>query len=207
MWWRRLAEVQTEHQNGEEGDLSDFERGMVVGDRRAGLSISKTADLLVLSSTTISRVYREWSEKEKISSEWQLCGRKCLVDFRGQRRMSRLVRDDRKATVTQITTRYNQGIQNTSLNAQHVEPWSRWTTAAEDHTGCRSCQLWTGHRGYNSHRLTEIGQEKIGKTLPGLMSLDFCCNIQMLESEFGVKNMKAWIHPALSQRFRLVVVV
>ncbi len=26
-------------------------------------------------------------------------------------------------------------------------------------------------------------------------------------SEFGVKNMKAWIHPALSQRFRLVVVV
>ncbi len=27
--------------------------------------------------------------------------------------MSRLVRHDRKATVTQITTRYNQGLQNT----------------------------------------------------------------------------------------------
>ncbi len=39
------------------------------------------------------------------------------------------------------------------------------------------------------------------------MSLDFCCNIQMVGSEFGVKNVKAWIHPALSQRFRLVVVV
>ncbi len=38
---------------------------------------------------------------------------KCLVDVRGQRRMGRLVRDDRKATVTQITTRYNQGMQNT----------------------------------------------------------------------------------------------
>ncbi len=36
--------------------------------------------------------------------------------------MGRLVRDDRKATVTQIITRYNQGMQNTSLNAQHVEP-------------------------------------------------------------------------------------
>ncbi len=30
-----------------------------------------------------------------------------------QRKMGRLVRDDRKATVTQITTRYNQGMQNT----------------------------------------------------------------------------------------------
>ncbi len=27
------------------------------------------------------------------------------------------------------------------------------------------------------------------------MSLDFCCDIQMIGSEFGVKNMKAWIHP------------
>ncbi len=98
---------------GKKGDLSDFERGMVVGARRFGLSISKTAELLVFSHTTISRNYREWSEKEKISCERQLCGRKCLVDVRGQRRMGRLVRDDRKATVTQITTRYNQGMQNT----------------------------------------------------------------------------------------------
>ncbi len=62
-------------------DLSDFERGMVVGARRAGLSISETTDLLGFSHTTISRVYRE---KEKISSERQLCGRKCLVDVRGE---------------------------------------------------------------------------------------------------------------------------
>ncbi len=95
------------------GDLSDFERGMVVGARRADLSISKTADLLGFSHTTISSVFREWSEKEKISSERQLWGWKCLVDVRVQWRMGRLVIDYRKATVTQITTRYNQGMQNT----------------------------------------------------------------------------------------------
>ncbi len=61
------------------------------------------------------------SKKEKISSEWQMCGRKCLVNVRGQRRMGKLVRDDRKATVTLITSRYNQGMQIPSLNSQHVE--------------------------------------------------------------------------------------
>ncbi len=98
---------------GKKGDLSDFECGMVVGARRGGLSISKTADLLGFPCTTISRVYKEWSKKEKISSERQMCGRKCLVDVRGQRRMGRLDRDDRKATITHITTCYNQGMQNT----------------------------------------------------------------------------------------------
>ncbi len=95
---------------GKKGDLSDFEHGMVVGARRADLSISKTPDLLGFSHTTI---YGERSEKEKISSERQFCGRKFLVDVRGQRRRGRLIRDDRKATVTQMTTRYNQGMQKT----------------------------------------------------------------------------------------------
>ncbi len=142
---------------GKKRDLSDFERGLLVGARRAGLSISKTADLLGFSRTTISRVYKEWSEKEIISSERQLCGRKCLVDVRGE--WADWFRDDRKATVTQTNHSLQSRYAEYHLwTAQHVEPWSRWATAAEDHTGCRSCQLRTGNGGYNSHKLTKIGQ-------------------------------------------------
>jgi len=44
---------------GKKGDLRNFERGMVVGTRGAGLSISQSAQLLGFSHTTISRVYKE----------------------------------------------------------------------------------------------------------------------------------------------------
>lgn len=53
--------------------LSDFQRCMVIGVRWSDLSISKTDNLLGFLHTTISTVYREWSEKN--SSE-----RKSVVD-------------------------------------------------------------------------------------------------------------------------------
>jgi len=99
---------------GKKGDLSDFECGMVAGARRASLNISETADL--------QGVYIEWSEKEKISSEQQFCGRKCPVGSRGQRRMVRLVRADRKVTVTQNKHLFPQVYRRANLNAQHFQP-------------------------------------------------------------------------------------
>jgi len=47
---------------GKKWDFSDFEHGMVVC---AILSTSETADLLGFLHTTFSRVYREWSERER----------------------------------------------------------------------------------------------------------------------------------------------
>jgi len=54
--------------------------------------------------------------------------------------------------------------------------------------------------------LTNIGQLKTEKMLPGLMSLDFLWDIQMVESEFGVNRMRTWIHHALLPLCRLEVV-
>lgn len=51
------------------GDLSDSGNDMLVGARQA--SISEPVDLLGFSNTAISKAYREWSETQKISSEYQ----------------------------------------------------------------------------------------------------------------------------------------
>lgn len=45
------------------GNISDFLCSMVVGARRKGLSLSKTAGLLGFLDTTICSAYRERSEK------------------------------------------------------------------------------------------------------------------------------------------------
>ncbi len=171
---------------------------MVVVARRAGLSISKTADLRGFSQTTISRVYSNGLKKRKYPVSGKLCGRKCLVDVRGQRRMERLVRDDRKVTVTQITTCYSHGMQNT----------------ISDCTTCRTLK----QMGYSSRRpnrvpLLPFAQAHQNWTIEDWKNVAwsdeslFLLRQSDVGSEFDVKNTKAWIHPALSQRFRLVVVV
>ena len=60
------------------------------GARRAGLSISETADLLGFHA----QPFLGFTENG-LKKMGQFCGRKCLVDVRGQR-MARLVQADRK---------------------------------------------------------------------------------------------------------------
>ncbi len=55
--------------------------------------------------------------------------------------MGRLVRDDRKATATQITTRYNQGMQNTISEHTTRLTLKQMGYSSRRHTGCCSCQL------------------------------------------------------------------
>lgn len=68
-------------------------------------------------TTTVSRGYTEWCDKTKTHP---VRGRKQLGDERDQKTIVRLVRTDRQAAVTQITTVYNRG-EKESQNA-HVKP-------------------------------------------------------------------------------------
>ncbi len=129
-----------------------------------------------------------------------------------QRRMGRLVRDDRKTTVTRKnhsfkTTRYNQGVQNTI--SEHT---TRRTLKQMGYSSRRP------HRVpllsvKNRKRRIQFTQDHQNWTIEDWKNVTWSDESRFLlrhsdvGSEFGVKNMKAWIHPALSQRFRLVVVV
>ncbi len=86
---------------------------MVVGARRTGLSISQTADLLGFHTQPSLGFTENGLKKRKYPVSGSCVDENALLTVRGQRRMDRLVRDDRKTTVTQITTRYNQDLQNT----------------------------------------------------------------------------------------------
>ncbi len=113
--------------------------------------------------------------------------------------MGRLVRDDIKTTVTQITTHYNQGMQNTIS-----ERTTRRTLKQMGYSSRRP------HRepflsAKNRKQRLQFTQAHQNWTIEDWKNVAW--DIQMVGSEFAVKNMKAWIHSALSQRFRLVAVV
>ncbi len=121
--------------------------------------------------------------------------------------MGRLVRDDRKATVTQINTRYNQDLQNTI--SEHT---TRRTLKQMGSSSRRPHRVLLLSDKNRTQRL-QYAQNHQNWTIEDWKNVAWSDESRFLlrhsdvESEFGVKNMKAWIHPALSQRFRLVLVV
>ena len=121
--------------------------------------------------------------------------------------MARLVPADRKATVTQISTRYNRALQK-SISEHTTRPTLR--RMGYSSRRAHRVPLLSAKNRKLRLQFTQTHQNwtiEDWRNVAALMSLHFCCHNGIVWSEVGVKNMKAWIHPALYQRFRLVVVV
>lgn len=97
-------------------DLSDSVKNQIVAARRLGRSISETARQVGCSRSAVVNTFRQWTEEGHITSRRQGVGRPRLIDKRGQRRLSRLVQTDSRATVTQVAKNFNDGY---GVNVSH----------------------------------------------------------------------------------------
>ncbi len=107
--------------------------------------------------------------------------------------MGRLVRDDRKTTVTQITTRYNQGMQNTISEHTTHRTLKQMSSSSRrphrvpllsDKNSTRRIQFTQTHQNWTIEDWKNIAWSDESRFL--LQHSD-------VGSEFGVKNMRAWI--------------
>ncbi len=120
--------------------------------------------------------------------------------------MGRLVRDDRKATVTQITPRYNQHMQNTI--SEHT---TRRTLKQMDSSSRRPHRVPI-RSDKNSTRRIQFTQDHQNWTIQDWKNVAWSDESRLLlrHSDGSVriwrKENESMDHPALSQRFRLVLV-
>ncbi|GBN22981.1 hypothetical protein AVEN_87695-1 [Araneus ventricosus] len=91
-------------------DLGGFERGVIVGARHMGHSISEVAMKFGFSRTTISRAYREYRVSGKTSNFRHRCCRKKTLKELDHRRQTRILKRDRRAILPQIAANFNVGV-------------------------------------------------------------------------------------------------
>ena len=90
-------------------ELTDFERGMLVGARRMGHAISDIVREFNIPRSTVSRVCREYRISGITSHHGQRSGRPRALNDRDRRRLRRVVNANRQATLRQITAEINVG--------------------------------------------------------------------------------------------------
>ncbi len=94
---------------GKSKDLSEFDKGQIVMAKQPGQSISKTAALVGCSWSAVVSIYEKWSKEGTVVNRRQSHGQPRLIGVLGERRLARVVRSNRRATVAQIPQEVNAG--------------------------------------------------------------------------------------------------
>ncbi|GBM10007.1 hypothetical protein AVEN_23995-1 [Araneus ventricosus] len=89
-------------------DLTDIEKGMIIGYRARGGSISETAAFVKCSRSAIVNVHNNWKNQEGVEYRRANCGAPQAINDRGERRLRRQVKSDRRATVDALMAQMNQ---------------------------------------------------------------------------------------------------
>ncbi|GBL83513.1 hypothetical protein AVEN_196360-1 [Araneus ventricosus] len=77
--------------------------------RRLGTSITETAQLVSCSRSAVVSIHAKWINGGDINSRRQGVGLPRVIKEKGRRRLSRLVKQNRRQTVAQLTAQYNAG--------------------------------------------------------------------------------------------------
>ncbi|KAK3531747.1 hypothetical protein QTP70_027293, partial [Hemibagrus guttatus] len=84
-------------------------KDQIVMARPLDQNISKTAALVGCSRSAVVSIYQKCSKEGTVVNRRQGHGRSRLIDARGERRLARVVRSNRRATVAQIAEEVNAG--------------------------------------------------------------------------------------------------
>lgn len=92
-------------------ELTEFQRGRIVGAREAGASIAETCKLVGVARATVCRIMSEYKKHGKTSPDKSSCGRKQKMDDRQQRSLKRIVKADRRISAVKATAALNNALQ------------------------------------------------------------------------------------------------
>jgi transposase len=94
------------------GDLTDFQRGMIVGARLVGASVTTVATIVGVSTGTVSNVTRAYTMHGQTTSAKHNSGRKTILSDRDRRALKLIVAAKKQTTAMKITSELNSGLQN-----------------------------------------------------------------------------------------------
>ncbi|GFV69775.1 transposable element Tcb1 transposase [Trichonephila clavipes] len=101
-------------------DLSEFEKGMIIGMRCTGCSVTETAIYLGRARSTVSAVMTAYKKCRNVTSGKHNSGRKRKLTNRDKRVLTRIVARKHKQSLSQITSEVNSHLRN-PISARTVQ--------------------------------------------------------------------------------------